>query len=190
LGALGWLVAVLHQPASGEPVNLLRRLTGIRAGRERIDGEPRSANGASSFHLVWEAENRQVLAAWREKEGTEAVKEALPLELHSYADHLLSRRLPSFDLKEAREALHDCQRRLERRLLEAEKLAMSALLATEEEELGPAVLAEAAVSAEVVADERIVEAVSLQLRDMETGLRLHAQGRSNPTERVETGTDG
>jgi len=141
-------------------------------------------------HLVWEAENRQVLAAWREKEGTEAVKEALPLELHSYADHLLSRRLPSFDLKEAREALHDCQRRLERRLLEAEKLAMSALLATEEEELGPAVLAEAAVSAEVVADERIVEAVSLQLRDMETGLRLHAQGRSNPTERVETGTDG
>lgn len=54
MGALGWLVAVLHQPASGEPVNLLRRLTGIRAGRERIDGEPRSANGASSFHLVWE----------------------------------------------------------------------------------------------------------------------------------------
>ncbi|OFW66033.1 MAG: hypothetical protein A2Z12_10065 [Actinobacteria bacterium RBG_16_68_21] len=32
----------------------LRRLRAVFATRERIDGEPRSANGASSFHLVWE----------------------------------------------------------------------------------------------------------------------------------------
>ena len=138
--------------------------------------------------LLWETESRQVFIAWRETEGTEAVKEALASELEAYLDHLTSRNMPPFDLTEAREALHDCQRRLERRRLEAEKLATSALLATEEEDLGPAVLAEAAVSDTATSDERIMEAVSLQRRDMETGLRLH--GRRDPTERVETSTDG
>jgi len=125
--------------------------------------------------LLWASENRQVLAAWKQMEGIEAVKEALPEELTPHLERLLNRRLPSFSPKEAREALADCRRRLERRQLEAEKQALAALLAAREEDLGPSALAEAAVSA-ATADERTREVVSLDIRDMEMGRKLHRRG--------------
>jgi hypothetical protein len=37
---------------------LLRRVRRLAAVRERVSGEPRSANGASSFHLVWDLGSR------------------------------------------------------------------------------------------------------------------------------------
>lgn len=142
---------------------------------------------AVSEDLFWGNENRQLLSAWKQHEGIEAVKEALPLELHPYLERLSQRRLPSFDMKEARAALVDCRERLERRRLEAEKQALDALLADREEELGPAALVQA-ISAEVE-DERVREAVRLQMRDLELGLRLHAKERSSGGDPVEARAD-
>ncbi len=129
--------------------------------------------------LLWETENQQLLSVWKDNEDIEAVKEALAPELHDHLERLLSLRLPDFDPKQAREALLDCMRTLDRRQLEAEKQAMSALLAEQEEELGASALVEAAVSGSA-GDERVDEAVRLQLQDMETGLRLHRHERSDP----------
>ena len=138
--------------------------------------------------LLWESENRQLLAAWKQWEGIEVVKEALPKELTPYLERLIEWRLPSFDLKVAREALLDCRRRLERRRLEAEKQAMGALLADREEEIGTSALAAASATTE---DERMREAVSLHIRDMETGLKLHRRERSDDGgETAETRIDG
>ena len=66
-----------------------------------------------------------------------------------------------------------------RRQVETEKLAVGSLLATREDELGVSVLAEATRS-NVVGDEMLREAVTLYVRDMETGLRLHERERSDP----------
>ncbi|HEU4758563.1 MAG TPA: DNA primase, partial [Dehalococcoidia bacterium] len=156
--------------------------------------------------LLWESENREVLGAWRglggpapatgsgqalsASEGIEAVKAALPEELAPHLERLVNRRLPSFDLKEAREALLDCLRRLERRRLEAEKQASAALLSAWEQELGPSVgVGTAAAAAD---DERVQEAVSLHVRDMEMGLRLHQRERneSGPTDRDGANVNG
>ncbi len=146
--------------------------------------------------LLWESENRQLLAAWkvlpcdwREWEESETVKEATPVELQPHLKRLLSRRLPSFDAKDARQALADCRRRLERRNLGAEKQATGALLAAREEELGRSALGDAALS-EMVDDERVKEVVSLHVRDMETGLRLHGKQRNDGGETVETRVNG
>ncbi len=143
--------------------------------------ELREEGRALPGDLFWESENRQVLEAWKQREGPalsavegiEAAKEALPEELAGHLERLLKRRLPGCDAKGAEAALADCRRKLERRQLEAEKQASAALLAAQEEELGPSALAEAAASATEVDDERMREAVSVLRRDMETGLRLH-----------------
>ncbi len=146
--------------------------------------------------LLWESENRQFLAAWKGRPAVEqgsdeleAVKEALPVELLPHLERLIMRSLPAFDDREAKKALVDCLRRLVRRRLEAEKQAMSALLAAREEELGASALAEAAASADV-SDERIRDVVSLNVRDMETGLKLHGKERSDGPNAVETRIDG
>jgi len=135
--------------------------------------------------LLWESENRQILAAWKNcaklgppaAAGTEAVKEALPVELHAHLERLSQRRLPAFGLKEALEALADCRRRLERRQMEAEKQALAALLADRQEEFGPVALIEAMETAPE--DEQTKEVVSLQMRDLEAGLKLHSRERSS-----------
>jgi hypothetical protein len=52
----------------------------------------------------------------------------LPAELIPYVERLTFRRLPEYDLKEARKALMDCVQRLERRGLEESKQAIGSLL--------------------------------------------------------------
>lgn len=140
--------------------------------------------------LLWESENRHLLEAWRQtEEGPDALRQALPEELAPHLERVLSRRLPEFDLKAARAALADCRRRLERRQLEAEKQASAALLASQEEELGPSALAQAAVSATEAKDERVQEAVRLHIRDMEMGLKLHRLERPEDQGAGETAAD-
>jgi DNA primase len=139
--------------------------------------------------LLWESENRQLLATWKGSEGIDSVKGALPDELLPHLERLIGRKLPAFGPQEARDALGDCRRRLERRQLTAEKQATAALLATQEEELGASAMAEAALAA-TPEDERTQEVVSLQIRDMEAGLRLHRRERSiDSAEAVETNID-
>lgn len=123
--------------------------------------------------LLWQSENRELFQAWRETEDVGQIRESLSTELAAQLERLLERRLPDFDSRGARAALTDCRRRLERRQLETEKQLSSALLAAQEEELGPSTLVEAAVSATNEDDERMKEFASLHLRDMETGIRLH-----------------
>ncbi len=124
--------------------------------------------------LLWEEENRQVLSIWKEV-GGDSVKERLPEELEGHLDRLINRDLPPFSLKEAREALADCRRRLERRRLEAEKQAMTAMLAAQEEEIGVAPLIDEEYMA--VGGERKNERFDLYMLDTETGLRLHQTER-------------
>jgi DNA primase len=145
--------------------------------------------------LLWESANRQVLACWKQAgaapaggQELETVKTGLPLELEPYLERLIVRKMPAFDLSLAREALGDCILRLERRALEAEKQAVSALLATREEEVGASALMEAGLSADEDTNTR--ELADLQLRDMETGLKLHGRERSDGRQAVSTDIDG
>jgi len=159
--------------------------------------------------LLWETENRELLAAWRrwegpvlsrvEEEEKEEVKDALPQELRPHFQRLIGRRLPSFDLKQAREALLDSRQKLIERQLKAEKQATAALLAAWEEEVGASALAEATASfgalredtVAVEEDERMQEVVSLHMRDMEAGLKLHRRERGDNSEDIRgTSTDG
>jgi hypothetical protein len=169
-------------PAAGDPreeflLALLLRYTQLRSEGLEVPED-----------LLWESENRAVLSAWRESEELEAVKAGLPLELHAYVERLTQRRIPSFDLKEAREALRDCLRLLEQRRLRAEKQAASALLAAREEETGPSALVEA-MGVNDESDE-LREMVGLQVRDLEAGLRLHGRERRSGENAVEARTDG
>lgn len=129
------------------------------------------------------SENRALLGAWKGITGgadataqIEAVNNAIPVELRPYVERLSLRKMPAYDLKEARRALGDCIQRLQRRRLEAEKEAIGSLLAEREAEVGASLLADAAAG-EGIDDERVLEAVSLQDQDMRTGLKLH--GREN-----------
>ena len=70
--------------------------------------------------LLWESENRQLLAAWKGSEGIDLVKGALPNELLPHLDRLIARKLPDFTPTEAQAALRDCRRRLEKRQFAAE----------------------------------------------------------------------
>ncbi len=127
--------------------------------------------------LFWESTNREVLAAWKQSPELDTVKESLPEELKGHLERLVNGRLPDFTAQAAEAALADCLRRLEERQLRAEKHAMAALLAAKEEEMGASTLVEAAASGAESAEEPVKEAVVLQRRDMETGLRLHAGER-------------
>jgi DNA primase len=129
------------------------------------------------LELLWESVNREVLASWKRAPELDTVKESLPEELKGHPERLVSWRLPEFAAGEAEAALADCLRRLEERQLRAEKQAMAALLAAREEELGASALVEAAASGAEAAEDPVKEAVVLQRRDMETGLRLHAGER-------------
>jgi hypothetical protein len=146
--------------------------------------------------LFWSSENRALFATVKNatqdadaSEEIEAVKSALPVELMPYVERLMLRKLPAYDLKEARKALMDCIYRLERRSLEAEKQAVGSLLAEREAEIGAASLAEAA-SREEIDDERVLEVVSLQAHDMRTGLKLHGRDNYDGANTVETGNNG
>jgi len=141
--------------------------------------------------LFWESENRLVLTAWKkalagppasaDRQMLEAVKAELPLELEPYLERLNVRKMPAFNPQQAREALRDCILRLERRALEAEKQAVSALLATREEEVGPAALVTVLLDEDAGRDDQQArELASLQLRDLETGLKLHGLPVSAP----------
>jgi len=145
--------------------------------------------------LLWSSENRAVLSAWKSAIGdgeasdqTEAVKSALPVELIPYVERLTFRKLPEYDLKEARKALMDCVQRLERRRLETEKQAIGSLLAEREAEIGASILAEATASEEID-DERVLEVVSLQAQDMRTGLKLHGRDNYAGSNAVEPGSN-
>jgi DNA primase len=128
---------------------------------------------------LWESENRQVLAAYTRLESDD-VKDGLPPELADHFERLASRKLPPFDLKEARSALLDSLAKLKRRQLEAEKRATAAMLATREEELGAHALAEALAEDAPAEEDDYLDLAQLQRRDMETGLRLHAKERIPP----------
>jgi DNA primase len=129
------------------------------------------------------SENRALLGAWKGISGgddataqIEAVNNAVPVELQPYVERLSLRKMPDYDLKEARRALGDCVQRLQRRRLETEKQAIGSMLAEREAEVGASLLADAAAG-QGTDDERVLEAVSLQAEDMRTGLKLH--GREN-----------
>jgi DNA primase len=130
-----------------------------------------------SEDLLWESENRQVFAAYKRHPELDGVETELPQELAAHFERLSSKKLPPFDLKQAREALLDSLGKLEKRQLEIEKRATASLLATREEELGSRAFAEAMEDGEEQ-DNGTGELVTLQLQDMETGLRLHAKERS------------
>ena len=129
--------------------------------------------------ILWESQNRQILADYKRCQGSDDVKDGLPEELAGHFERLTSSRLPPFDLKQARTALLDSLANLHKRQLEAEKRATAAILATREEELGAHALAEALAEGGPGEDSDYRELVQLQQRDMETGLRLHAK-EGNP----------
>ena len=138
------------------------------------------------LEMLWETENRLILAAWKEWPEPEAVKAAVPMELQAYLERLTKQRLPLADSREAREALQGCLERLETRQIKAEKQAASSLVAAGQEELGAAALAAAPDGG----DERLLEFQRLFEHDMEIGRRLHSRERSDPPERSETRIDG
>jgi len=128
--------------------------------------------------LLWESENRQVLAAYQRNEENDLAI-GLPPELQEHLKRLTSRKLPPFDLRQAREALLDAVEKLQRRQITAEKRATSALLAEREEQLGSSMVTQVVTASDPESEtEASRDLVDLQLRDMETGLRLHGKGKS------------
>ncbi len=128
--------------------------------------------------LLWESENRQVLAAYQRNDEKDLAI-GLPPELQAHLERLNSRKLPPFDLRQAREALLDAVDKLQRRQITAEKRATSALLAEREDQLGSSAVAQVVTAPGLESEsEASRELVELQLRDMETGLRLHGKGKS------------
>ena len=128
--------------------------------------------------LLWESENRQVLAAYQRNDEKDLAI-GLPPELQAHLERLNSRKLPPFDLRQAREALLNAVDKLQRRQITAEKRATSALLAEREEQLGSSAVAQVVTAPDLESEsEASRELVELQLRDMETGLRLHRKRKS------------
>jgi DNA primase len=174
--------AVVIAPATGDAREEFLLALLLRYPELRADGlEVRD-------DLLWESANRHVLASWKRDGELEAVKKELPLELEPYLERLFVRKMPAFDSTQAREALLDCILRLERRALEAEKQAVSAELATREEEVGASALLEAALV--TGKDITTQELADLQLRDLETGLKLHGRERNDGRQAVGTDIDG
>jgi len=150
----------------------------------------------TSEEVFVNSENRALLTAWKGISGgddataqIEAVNNAVPVELRPYVERLSLRKMPAYDLKEARRALGDCIQRLQRRRLEAEKQAIGSLLAEREAEVGASLLADAAAR-EGIDDERVLEAVSLQAQDMRTGLKLHGRENIDGANAVQQGKNG
>jgi DNA primase len=172
---------------AGEPETATTSLGDVR-GETRPEGfllalllrfpHLREAGLGVPAELFWESANREVLTAWKQATELDTVKESLPEELRGHLERLVNWRLLP-PTGEAEAALANCREGLERRQLRAEKQAMAALLATREEEIGASALAEAAARGAEEAEEAVREAVVLQHRDMEAGLRLHAGERKD-----------
>jgi DNA primase len=147
--------------------------------------------------LLWNGENRTLLGAWKGvgAEGDSAsriedVKSAIPVELWPHLERLTLRKMPDFDIKQAREAFVDCVQRLIRRGLEAEKQATGALFAEREAEVGASALAEAGSGEQMESDKQLLEVLSLQAQDMRTGFKLHGREEHDGSEAVQTGNHG
>jgi DNA primase len=141
--------------------------------------------------LFWESANREVLAAWKRAPELDMVKESLPEELKGHLERLLVWRLPEFAAKEAEAALLDCLNTLDKRRDRAEAEANAALLATKEEELGPSVLVEAAVSDIEPEDDMVKEGIGILRTGQEIGKRIHGAHRNEEDgENAETAIDG
>jgi len=145
----------------------------------------RGQGQAISPDLFSLSENRQLFEAWRVAAGQEAedvmeeIRRLLPEELHGHLENVLARRIPPFQAGEAERALEDCIWRMEQRKLELEKLASSLALAESEQEVGPARLAELAMSIQEgtlpssqEADSTL-EAATALVEDTEAGIRVH-----------------
>jgi DNA primase len=182
------MVSRRRRPGRGpEPETAVSSLGDIR-GETRPEGfllalllrfpHLREAGLELPAELFWESANREVLATWKLAPELDTVKESLPEELRGHLERLVNWRLLP-PAAEAEAALANCREGLERRQLRAEKQAMAALLATREEEIGASALAEATASGAEEAEEAVREAIVLQRRDMEAGLRLHAGERKD-----------
>jgi DNA primase len=146
-------------------------------------------------NLLWNGENRALLTAWKAIDAAddsaaqlEAVKNSLTVELWPHLERLTLRKMPDFDIKQAREAFHDCELRLARRGLAAEKQATGSLLAEREADVGASLLAEATVSGND--DKELLEVVNLQEQDMRTGLKLHGRENYDGSDAVQTRNNG
>ncbi len=151
----------------------------------------------TSEELLLNSENRALLGAWKRtpaeadsQSQIEDVKNAVPVELWPHLERLTLRKMPNFDIRQAREAFADCVQRLVRRGVEAEKQATGALFAEREAEVGASLLAEAASGEEMKDDNELLEVLSLQAQDMRTGLKLHGREDYDGSEAVQTGNHG
>lgn len=176
-------------PKSGDPREEFLLALLLRYPALREDGL------GTRDELLWSSEHRALFRAWKEvsavgeiSDQIEAVKSALPLELRPYVERLTLRRLPDYDRKEASKALAQCVRLLEQRGLKEDKMAISSLLAEREAEVGASVLVDAA-STKGISDERLLEIVSLQAQDMETGFKLHGREYDDGANAVESGNN-
>lgn len=142
-------------------------------------------------NLFWQTENQEVLAAWRQTQAVEGLREVLSPELQQHLERLLAQRLPGEEQAEA--ALKDCLTKLKERRLQLEKQASVAALAALEAEVGPAAVAEAAMGlwrgeqVLPIADERVLQAADRGLQDLEAGLRLHSPNLRAETEKRKEG---
>ena len=136
--------------------------------------------------LLWQAENRAVMDAWRRSGDVSSLLGELPDELHGHLDHLLQRQLPDLDEGAVIEVFDDCLSRLVKRSEILQKQASVAALAEEETSLGPSVLAAAASARwrgeQVLPDQQLARAADLEMQDLEAGLRLHKESSSRDVE--------
>ena len=136
--------------------------------------------------LLWQAENRAVMDAWRRAGNVSSLLGELPDELHDHVDHLLQRQLPNLDEGAVIEVFDDCLSRLVKRGEILQKQASVAALAEEEASLGPSVLAAAASARwrgeQVLPDRQLAHAADLEMQDLEAGLRLHKGSSSHDVE--------
>lgn len=148
--------------------------------------ELRADGLALSPDLFWHSENRQVLETWQHCPDIEDMRQAITPELEEHLQRIAAMNVPPFDERGAREALHDCLRRLEQRELEAVAQASSAALAAREAEGGPTGVDELAAAAqalrsgsppEQIESAEVSQTAALLLKDMEIGIRLHRSSK-------------
>jgi len=148
--------------------------------------ELRQEGLALSPDLFWHSENRQILQAWQQCPDLEEIRQAIAAELEENLQRIAAVNVPPFDEREAKDALHDCLRRLEQRDLEAMKQASTAALAAREAEGGPIGVEELAAAAEAsrsgsppeeIGSEEVSQKIALVLSDWEMGIRRHGGSR-------------
>ena len=141
---------------------------------------------AVPVELLWQAENRVVMDAWRRAGNVGSLLGELPDELHTHLNHLLQRQLPDLAEGAVMEVFDDCLSRLVRRGEILQKQASVAALAEEEASLGPSVLAVAAAARwrgeQALPDQKLARAADLEMQDLEAGLKLHKGGSPHDVE--------